>query len=213
MNKLLSILTLTVLFSASVAHAQVPVVQTGVDANVTAKVQSQGDTRDTGEVHANVKAEGKSDNASAAAHGQATADSHRSMVATFVHSILSVADRDGGIGTEVRAVAKSQNDSASTTVEAMTKVEKRSKILDFLVGTDWKNAGAVRSDIAKSNADIQRLEKTLDDTTNASVRADLKVQIDLLKAEQAKLGNFVTENEKSFSLFGWFTKLFAKTDA
>ncbi|MDP3402940.1 MAG: hypothetical protein Q8S35_03245 [bacterium] len=212
MIKLIPILTLAVLFSATAAHAQVPGIQADVDVSVNAQANSQ-ETSTRGNSEAQVNAGNKGGNASTTTRGQITAESHRSMVATFVQSLLSVADRDRAIGTEVRAVANSQNDSASTTVEAMTKVEKRSNILDFLFGTDWKNAGAVRSNIAKSNADIQRLENTLSKTTDASVRADLEAQISLLKDELVKLDGFVTENEQSFSLFGWFTKLFVKTEA
>jgi hypothetical protein len=227
MYKLFSVLSLAVLFSASTAYAQVPGVDVAVDANATTNTgvnanvnananaqasSSQGAVRGNSQAQNAVSVKGKSDTASTTARGRAVADAHQSMVAAFVQTLLSAADRDRGIGAEVRAVAKSQGDSASTTAEALARVEGRSGVLDFLIGTDWKNAGTVRSYIAKSNADIQLLENAVSATTNASVKADLEAQIQVLKEEQGKLTEFVTKNETGFSLFGWFTKLFVKAD-
>jgi len=137
------------------------------------------------------------------------AEEHRSRVSTFVHSLLSVADRDAGIGAEVRAVAQAQNDSASSTAKAIAKLENRSKLATFLFGTDWKNVGMLRSEITRTDKDIARLEAASQKTTDAEVRTDLEVQIQALKAEHATLEAFVAARESSFSLFGWFTKMFA----
>jgi hypothetical protein len=190
-------------------------VEVGVEVRGKSDDHRQNNATVTDEATPEKDRKDKSENASSSAKvtGQANAEAHRSSVATFVKSLLSVADRDGGIGAEVRAVAQSQQESASTTVEAMTKIETRSKVLDFLFGTDWKNLGAVRSAAAKSAADIERLEAALADAASASVRADLEAQIEVLKDEQEDLEVFVTEHESSFSLFGWFTKLFVQADA
>ena len=157
--------------------------------------------------------DGDDDTASTTSRGKGEdmSGEHRSAVAAFVQSLLRVADRDGGIGAEVRAVAQSQNDSASTTAEAIAKVENRSKFWSFLFGTDWKNIGMLRSELAKSDSDAERLETALANATDASVKADLQAQITALKAEQAKVETFVEAHEKSFSLLGWFTKLFVST--
>ena len=169
---------------------------TGTSASVDAGVNASATGTQAREVHASTTANSK-------------AEEHRSAVATFVASLLSSADRDGGIGDEVRAVAQSQNDSASTTVEAMTQIEGRSKIKTFFLGSDWKNLGTLRSQTVKGSADITRLESARDNTSDATIRANLSVQIDALKAEQAKIQTFVDTHASSFSLFGWFTKLFA----
>jgi hypothetical protein len=134
---------------------------------------------------------------------------HRSTVAAFVQSLLRAADRDGGIGAKVRAVAESQNASASTTADAILHVEGRNAFLSFLIGTDWKNVGTLRNEIAKTGADIANLKVAISQASDASVKADLQAQLTALQAEQAKVQAFVDAHEKSFSLFGWFTKIFA----
>lgn len=140
--------------------------------------------------------------------GQSRAAEHRSAVATFVQALLETADRAWNVGSEVREVARSQQESASTTEAAMKAVENRGGLKTFLIGTDWKNVGALRSELARGSADIARLEVAKERTTDPSVKADLEKQIEALTDAQAELTKFVEENEAKFSLFGWLTKLF-----
>ncbi len=202
------------------ASAQVAV---NVNANVNAQVKSDNAKSATGTTmsassSASTKAQATStikqnngNNASSTAKekGQSVAEEHRSAVATFVRALLADADRDGGIGAEVRAVAQSQNDAASTTAEAIAKVEGRGALKTFFLGTDWKNLGVVRSGLAQGEADIARLEAALAQTTDASLKADLEAQIEVMEEAQADLEAFVEAHESTFSLFGWFTKLFS----
>lgn len=138
-----------------------------------------------------------------------TPGEHRSKVAEFVKHLLEIADHDrGGIGEEVRVVAKAQNDSASTTAEAMTHVESRNPILVFLIGSDYKNLGKIRSELATASSSIARLQGAADKTTDASVKTEIEAQIKVLQDSQIKLNAFVDAHESSFSLFGWAMKLF-----
>jgi hypothetical protein len=141
--------------------------------------------------------------------GAAQADEHRSAVATFVQSLLTLANRMGGVGEEVRAVARAQMDSASTTAKAIAQVESRSALRTLLFGADYKNIGTLRSEIATTSAHIARLKKALEKTFDASAKAELSSQIDALVDAQADVEAFVEAHEDSFSLFGWFTKRFA----
>lgn len=152
-------------------------------------------------------------NAGAAVRGNVNAEEHRSAVASFVQSLRATADRDTGIGAEVSAVAQSQEASGTATADAMARIEKRSGVMSFLFGTDWKSIGSLRSEIAKAKSDRGRLEATLDNTTDASVRADLEAAIDALDTRQNEIASFVAEHESKFSLFGWFFRLFARAEA
>jgi hypothetical protein len=143
------------------------------------------------------------------AHDTSFSGTYRSAVSLFVQALLHDADRDGGIGAEVRRVAQSQNTSASTTADAIAHVEARGKFWSLLFGTDWKNIGTLRSEIARTNADIARLNAALASTTDVSVKADLQTELTALTSEQAKVKTFVDAHANSFSLLGWFTKLFA----
>ncbi|MFZ2049277.1 MAG: hypothetical protein WAV25_03215 [Minisyncoccia bacterium] len=139
-----------------------------------------------------------------------TSENHRSAVASFVQSLLKVADREGGIGRQVREIAKSQNDSASTTVKAIREVEDRGTLRTFLFGSDYRNLGAVRSELSRTSSNIEKLKTLLNQTTIAADRVEINAQITALEAEQVKVDAFVKEHEDTFSLFGWFNKLFVK---
>jgi len=142
--------------------------------------------------------------------GRINSAAHRSAVATFVQSLLAVADREGGIGQQVREIAQQQNDSKENAAEAIDKIEKRSKIKTFLLGTDYKNIGALRSEMVKTRNHIEQLTQLVDKAENEQNKTELQTQIQNLEQEQTDIHSFISQNENKFSLFGWATKLFIK---
>jgi len=142
--------------------------------------------------------------------GQLNAQQHRSVVANFVQSLLQVADREGGIGKQVRIIAQQQNQSVTTTIQAMDKVQTRSKIKTFLFGSDYKNLGALRSEMVQTRNRIDQLNRILGNIQNATDTAEIQAQMQTLEQEQTKIENFIKAQENKISLFGWFVKLFNK---
>lgn len=140
--------------------------------------------------------------------GQVNAESHRSTVATFVQSLLAVADREGGIGQQVKVIAQQQNDSKEKVAESINKVEKRGKFKTFLIGSDYKNLGELRSEMVKTRNQIEQLKRLAEKAENEEDKTELQNQIQTLEQEQANIDNFITQNESKFSLFGWAVKLF-----
>jgi len=138
--------------------------------------------------------------------GQITVEEYRSTVANFVQSLLNTADREqGGIGEQVKLIAQQQNESASTTIKAMEQIQSRSKIKTFLIGSDYKNIGALRSEIVKTRNKIDQLNRTIESATDT---AEIQAQIQTLEQEQVKIENFIKAQEGKFSLFGWLVKMF-----
>lgn len=140
--------------------------------------------------------------------GGMMSESHRSVMASFVKSLLADSERDGGIGEEVRAVAQSQQEAASTTVDAIAHMENRNAMMSFFLGTDWRSVGMLRSQIAKNEADLARLQAAIASSTDAGVKANLEAQVTVLSAEQNRIQAFIDAHANRFSLFGWLTKLF-----
>jgi cell division protein FtsB len=138
------------------------------------------------------------------------AEEHRSATAIFVQSLLNVANREGGIGDEVRVIAKTQNESASTTAKAVTEVENRGKVQTFFFGSDYKNLGQLRSEIVTTKNNIDQLKKIQAKAKLESDKTELEAQIKTLEDSQTKVDNFVKDHENTFSLFGWFFKMFSK---
>ena len=180
-------------------NATSTVAQAKLRDNATSTIEN-----DNGDNHGNATSTDENGN------GQLTAESHRSAVATFVHSLLDVANREGGIGAQVRVIAREQNDSATTSSEAITKINNRGVLQTIFFGDDYESLGVLRSEIATTTNNISRLNNLLDKTTSDTDKAALLAQIKVLEDSQAKLDTFVKAHGNSFSFFGWFTKMFSK---
>ena len=140
--------------------------------------------------------------------GKLNAQEHRSTVANFVQALLETATKPrDGIGQQVRVIAQQQNDSDTTTTKAFEKVQSRSKIKTFLIGSDYRNLGALRSEMVKTKNRIGQLNRLIENATNM---VEIQTQIQTLEQEQTKIENFVKEQENRFSLFGWLVKLFTR---
>jgi len=134
---------------------------------------------------------------------------HRSAVATFVQGLLDIADREkGGLGDQVRTIAQEQNAVKDVEAAAIDKVSSRSKFLSFFIGTDYKNIGTLRSQMATTENQLDRLGQLLLEATNTETKTQLQDQIQTLTQEQQRIKNLVTANENKFSVFGWLVKLF-----
>jgi hypothetical protein len=164
----------------------------GEDAQIQTQAQTQ--TQNAGEVGAQVNAE-----------------QFRGTVANSVQSMIQVADRQPStIGNQVRVIAQQQNQSATTTVRAMEKIQARSKIQTFLFGSDYKNLGALRSEVVQTRNRLQQLNNLMTSVQNEGDKTELQSQIQVLEQEQVRIESFIKAQEGTFSLFGWLAKMFNK---
>ena len=139
---------------------------------------------------------------------QDNAEVHRSAVANFVQSLLSVADREGGIGQEVKVIAQQQNDMKDRAADLIYAVENRNKVKTFFIGTSYRNVGELRSQMVQTRNQTEQLKRLMEKTTNDQDKTELQNQIQTMEQEQARINDFITQNENKFSLFGWAVKLF-----
>jgi hypothetical protein len=168
----------------------------------------------TGSVGVDVKVSANATSSSKSATStkpvQKAATSTGSAVSTYVQGLLDSENREGGIGSQVRVIAKEQNDSEASTSAAMTKVESRSSFKTFLIGTDYKNIGALRSELVKTKSRLEKLQGLLSTETDAQAKVELEAEIKSLTESQTKLETFIKTNESKFSLFGWLVRAFSK---
>jgi len=137
------------------------------------------------------------------------AEMRSSTVAKFVKKLLEVADKNkGGIGEEVRIVAREQEEEKERVFEAIEEVKSRSWLKTFLIGADYKNIGMIRSEIVKTQNRLDKLSGLLETMTTSTGATTTIEQIQNLAQAQTKLTDFLKVNESRFSLFGWFVKLF-----
>ncbi|MDD5032690.1 MAG: hypothetical protein PHC85_01020 [Candidatus Pacebacteria bacterium] len=142
---------------------------------------------------------------------QIDTEEHRSVVADFVQTLLETAsstEGEEGIGQQVKIIATEQNQSASTAIKAMEKVQARSKIKTFLIGSDYKNLGALRSETVQTRNRLEQLNRLMENIQNEGEKTELQNQVQSLEQEQTKIESFIKAQEGKFSLFGWLAKLF-----
>jgi len=138
-----------------------------------------------------------------------TGDEHRSTVANFVQTLLNVADREkGGIGEQVKAIAQEQGQNKEETADQIESIQKRNKVKTFLIGTNYKNIGALRSEMVQVRNRIEKLTRLMEQAENQEDKTVLQEQIQIMQQEATNIDAFFKTNESKFSLFGWFVKLF-----
>ena len=168
------------------------------------QVQNQGeDTQIQTQEQNTVQTKDKDENKK-----QDNAELHRSAVANFVQSLLSVADREGGIGQEVKVIAQQQNDMKDRAADLIYAVENRNKVKTFFIGTSYRNVGELRSQMVQTRNQVEQLKRLMEKASEEQDKTELQNQIQTMEQEQAKINDFITQNENKFSLFGWAVKLF-----
>lgn len=138
------------------------------------------------------------------------ASEHRSAVASFVQNLLDVADRQalGGIGDQVREIAKQQNDSEAKVTPDLEKVKNKNQIRKFFFGTDFGTTKEIKKEMQDAIKRLNELEKIKGEASNPEDKAALEAQIKNFQEEINKVLAEVKAEEGKFSLFGWAKKLF-----
>jgi hypothetical protein len=139
------------------------------------------------------------------------AEEHRSTVSDFVQELQGVADNQkGGIGEQVRLIAQEQNEVKEKIADQIESIQERNKIKTFLFGSNYKNLGALRSEMVQTRNRLEKLIGIMEQTTSQADKTELQNQIQTMEQERLNIENFVKTNESKFSLFGWLVKLFNK---
>ena len=99
---------------------------------------------------------------SAKGNDNAVGMEHRNTATMFVQKLLETAEKQKGeIGTEIKAIADEQNKVKDEVSDKIERVQNRSKVKTFFFGTDYKNIGQLRSDMVKTNNQIEALKRVL----------------------------------------------------
>lgn len=124
------------------------------------------------------------------------------------HSLKELAGKDNGIGEEIQTIADEQASSSEKIGKAMNAVAQRNQLLSFLFGSDFENIGILRSTLAVTQNHIDQLSKVREKAVSPDVQAGIDVQITALEKANADAEAFVQAHENTFSIFGWFFKMF-----
>jgi len=111
------------------------------------------------------------------------------------------------IRESITEVADAEEVAVEDVAEAIKVAENQNKFKKFLIGTDYKNLGQLRSSLVHNRNQIKKLTKTVGAVEEGNQTA-IQEQLTVLMQERERVKAVITENEGGFSLLGWMFRLF-----
>ncbi len=140
--------------------------------------------------------------------GLENAETRRSQVANAVQAMLAVADRDGGIGEQVRTIAQEQEKNFEDVEAGLEKVQNRDKFIRFLLGADYKEIKKAKDLLEQADNGVKELTRLRDQVRDSVDQAAMQEQLQTLSQIRDQVQAKLDEAQKGFSLFGWLARLF-----
>jgi hypothetical protein len=89
----------------------------------------------------------------------------------------------------------------------MKKIENQNGFKKFLIGTDYKNLGQLRSSLAHNENQVRQLTQISEELEEGEEKEAIKEQLMTMMQERERIKSIITENEEGFSLLGWVFRL------
>ncbi len=136
---------------------------------------------------------------------------YKNTVAQFVHNLQTVASQNtgNGIGQQVSAIAKAQDDSQAKVAAALDDAGSRGGFMTFLIGPKYGDLSTVKNEITANQTQIQSLNQVMGQLQDQNSKSVIQDQINALQNQNNSLQQFVSSNENKVSIFGWLVKLFS----
>lgn len=136
-------------------------------------------------------------------------DDYENEVEDLYEDLNDVAEIEGDeVGQQIRTIAQAQKDSVNRVKGPVEALDKRNRILQFLVGTKTSEVEKLETEITANKARIEVLTQAASQIEDPEVKAILTEQINSLTQETSKLETFVSGQKDRLSAFGWLFNLF-----
>jgi len=142
--------------------------------------------------------------------GNASTAQRKSQVANAVQQMLQLADRNGGIGEQVRIIAQTQNQNQEKIEASLEKIQGRSGFANFFIGPNYGEINNAKRTLEQNKEQIKQLNQIRNQLSNQGDQQILTEQIQTLEQANLQINNSLEEAQKGFSLLGWMFKWFAR---
>lgn len=142
--------------------------------------------------------------------GSEKSEERRSQVANAVQEMLMVAERNAGVGQQIRTIAQTQNQVQEHAEQAIQEAQKRSKLVKFFIGPNYGRLKQVEENLGINAEQLKELKELKNQIENPEDVAILEQEIANIEQARADLELEVKNEKKGFSLFGWMNRLFSK---
>ena len=141
--------------------------------------------------------------------GSAMAEQRRSKVANAVQEMLQVADRNGGIGQQVKTITQAQTQNQEKLEASLQKAQSRSGFAKFFVGPNYGEINNAKKVLEQNKEQIKQLNQVKNQLANQGDTQNLTQQIQTLEQANLEIENSLGTAQKGFSLFGWMFRMFS----
>jgi hypothetical protein len=131
----------------------------------------------------------------------------RSEVSNVVQTLLQLADRNGGIGEQVRVIAQNQNQNQIKLQQSAESLQDRGGFLKFLVGPNYGELKNAQAALEQNKEQIKQLNQIRTQLSNEGDQQQLADQIKVLEQANQQVEITLTNAQGGFSLFGWLSRL------
>ncbi len=149
-------------------------------------------------------------NSKSQGQGGDKASQRRSRVANAVQRMLQIAERNKGVGQQIRTIAQAQNQEQEQIEAEMSQVKNRGQLKKFFFGPDHKNLNSIEDGLADHEAKLEQLRQLAVQLVGEDDIIALQEQIGIMEQVKVELENEVVSESKGFSLFGWLNKMLVK---
>jgi len=146
--------------------------------------------------------------ASASSRSQAAFE-YMGAVALKVQELLQL-KTVGGLGEQIREVARLQSQSQDRIQEEIDKLTSKNSALKLLTGPDYRSLKNLKQQIEQNRLRIQELEQLSTQLANKGDLTTIQETIQALTEQNTALEEMVAVEEQTKSLLGWLFKLFVK---
>jgi len=131
----------------------------------------------------------------------------RSEVANAVQAMLQVADREGGIGQQVKVIAQNQNQNQVKLEQNVEKIQSRGELAKFFVGPNYGEIKDAQKTLEQNKGQTSQLNQIKNQLSNEGDQQQLTEQIRVLEKINQEIDSLLSDVQEGFSLFGWLNKL------
>lgn len=137
------------------------------------------------------------------------AEMHMSAVAEKVQELQQIRE-EGGLGEQVRQIAKEQSTAQDAIKLNVDKLNSRSALKKFILGSDYAAIKNLKNQLIANQIRITQLEELKTQLINQEDSAIIQSTIETLIQQNTILENQIKTEEGTKSMFGWMMKFFSK---
>lgn len=130
-------------------------------------------------------------------------------VKEVVHQLLEDEDREGGIGEQVRVIAREQNQIQEQIETKVQKLDERKGVVKKFFGADSAAVEDLEEQMEQNQEQIESLEELQENVQNQAEESQVQTLLSALNEQQTALADKI-EAEKNTGFFGWLRRLFRR---